>query len=87
MMLNNELVHQEAERWAKQLLEDTTLSESQRVENAYWQAFGRAPESWEKEVAIAFLAEQRTLHQGEALPAWKDLAHTLMNVKEFIFIN
>jgi len=87
MMLNNELVHQEAARWAKQLLEDDALSEPQRVDNAYWQAFGRAPESWEKEAAVAFLAEQRKLHSGDALAAWKDLAHTLVNVKEFIFIN
>ena len=62
-------------------------SEPQRVDNAYWQAFGRAPESWEKEAAVAFLAEQRKLHSGDALAAWKDLAHTLVNVKEFIFIN
>ena len=87
MLLNNELVHQEAERWAKQLLEDASLSDGQRIEKAYWQAFGRAPESWETEAATAFLAKQRTLYEGEAVPAWKDLAHTLVNVKEFIFIN
>ena len=90
MLLNNELVHQEAQRWAQQLLSEESVDEAARLESAYWQAFDRAPESWEKEAAIAFLAEQRQLHRESAdaeLQSWKDLAHTLFNVKEFIFIN
>ena len=89
MMLNNELVHQQAERWAKRLLKDSDRDEAARLEDAYWTAFGRAPESWEREAALAFLAEERRLSAGEDAEwqAWTALAHTLFNVKEFIFIN
>ena len=88
MMLNNELVHQQAERWAKRLLESVTDDEA-RLEEAYWTAFGRAPEPWEREAALAFLADETGVHAGDdaELQGWKDLAHTLFNVKEFIFIN
>lgn len=89
IMLNNAFVHQQAELWAKRLLEDPGKTEEQRLRDAYWTAFSRAPESWEIEVALEFLAEQRNLHSGgdAEFRAWKDLAHTLFNVKEFIFIN
>ena len=89
IMLNNELVHQQAERWAKRLLEAPDKEDAQRLQDAYWMAFGRAPESWEQAVALDFLAQQRRSRSGEDadLRAWKDLVHTLINVKEFIFIN
>jgi hypothetical protein len=89
MLLNNELVHQEAERWAKRILAETGRDDRQRLQEAYWTAFSRAPEPWEEEVALTFLREQRALHSGgdAEVRAWKDLAHTLINVKEFIFLN
>ena len=89
MLLNNELVHQQAGLWAKHLLGGPAKDDATRLGEAYWTAFGRAPETWEKEAALAFLEQERRLHAGDDADrhAWKELAHTLFNVKEFIFIN
>ena len=47
--------------------------------------FARLPEPHESEAAASFI-ETRTRSSGEE-SAWKDLCHTLINVKEFIFVN
>ncbi len=88
IMLNSPFVHQQAAEWALRLLRDDQTDE-QRIQAAYWSAFGRPPESWEMEAAVAFLTEQRSQYPEDeaSKKAWGDLAHTLFNVKEFIFLN
>ncbi len=88
MLLNNELVHQEAARWAKHLLALPAADDRTRLAEAYWRAFSRAPEAEEIALALDFLALQRELYQDDQSEqrAWQDLAHTLINVKEFIYI-
>ena len=55
---------------------------------AYLEAFGRTVRSDEATAAKAFLASQLKLYGQESRKkVWHDLLHTLMNVKEFIFIN
>jgi hypothetical protein len=88
ILLNNPLVHDQARLWAKSLIAETA-NDSQRIENAYLTAFARPPADWEKAAALEFLTQQAAKH-GESKPeeeSWTDLAHTLFNVKEFIFLN
>ena len=57
------------------------------LSQAYLEAFGRPARKEEAAVAMEFLASQQKLYgEGDRVKAWYDLLHTLMNVKEFIFI-
>ena len=63
-------------------------SDKERIGQMYLAAFGRPPEDAESAACLDFLAQQAKL-AGKAPddPApWADLAHTLFNVKEFIYL-
>ena len=88
ILMNDPLVVDQAARWAKRLLGE--VSETQeRIRALYESAFSRVPSETELEASLGFLAEQAKLHgvgEDHELP-WKDLAHAIMNTKEFIFLN
>jgi hypothetical protein len=61
----------------------------------YQSAFGRPPSAEEITACTAFLHRQSQLASmngvrpsigSNELAAWKDLAHALFNVKEFVFV-
>jgi hypothetical protein len=81
-------VHEQAETWARRVLAEVG-SPDERIARMYVSAFGREPTEKECGACLAFVKEQARLHgtSTNALPPWKDLAHTLFNVKEFIFLN
>ena len=91
ILMNDPFVHEQASRWATQLLK---VSAEQRLNMAFEQAFARVPEPREFTMATAFLNQQQeayarddsTNRQATEL-AWRDLCHTLINVKEFIHVN
>jgi hypothetical protein len=90
IMLNNELVHLLARRWAHHLVSLPLTSDRERLELAYLSAFARRPEAWETELGLGFIGEQLAGAPASASAreqAWTDLAHMLFNVKEFLFIN
>ncbi len=88
ILLNDPFVHQQVDIWAKRLLAQKEKSDEALLSVAYLEAFGRAVRKEEVGVALAFLAGQQKLYgEGSRVKAWYDLLHTLMNVKEFIFIN
>ncbi len=87
-MMNNPLVVQQAERWAKRIVEAGPLAPRQRLNRMYEEALGRLPTPAEADDALAFLQEQARLYAAaDEGRAWADLAHVLFNVKEFIYIN
>jgi hypothetical protein len=87
-LMNNPFVVQQARAWARKVQEETGLSSRQQVEKMYLKAFARPPEEHELTQALAFLREQGKQYGRANDPrAWADLAHVLINVKEFIFIN
>ena len=86
-MLNNPLVLQQAELWAKRVLAVPDRTPDQRVRGMYESAFGRPPTPAEVEAATAFVAEMSKDYGKPDHPkAWADLAHVLFNAKEFIFV-
>jgi hypothetical protein len=88
ILLNDPFVHQQVDIWSKRLLAQEGLDDTQLLGQAYGAAFHRPPRKDEETAAVEFLREQGKLYPGNARAgAWKDLLHTLMNVKEFIFIN
>jgi len=87
-MLNNPLVIQQAELWAKKAVAETSLSAAERVRKMYETSLSRPPTPQELADALAFLDEQTRIYGRADDPrAWAEFAHVLFNVKEFIFVN
>jgi hypothetical protein len=78
ILMNDPFVHQQAEVWAKRVLASPGTTD-ERVRGMYLCAFGRPPTDAEVSACRAFV-------DGKDAKAWADLAHTLFNVKEFIFV-
>ncbi|MBY0456939.1 MAG: DUF1553 domain-containing protein, partial [Gemmataceae bacterium] len=86
VMLNNPFVFQQAELWAKRAVAGAEKQED-RARTMYLAAFGRAPGTEELKAALGFVAEASGEYGKPDHPkAWADLAHVLLNAKEFIFV-
>ncbi len=88
MLLNNELVHQQARKWAQRELEAGDTAE-ERIREMFLRAFGRTPRADEQADLQAFLDEQAHLYDAAAADdprLWTDLAHVLFNSTEFVFV-
>jgi cytochrome c553/predicted DNA-binding ribbon-helix-helix protein len=87
ILLNDPFVQLQAEMWAKKLCAaeaDTT----KRLVLTYRQAFGREPNHDEVIACQDFLLQQAQRHNTkDDWKVWKDLAHTLFNTKEFIYLD
>jgi hypothetical protein len=88
ILLNDPFVHAQADAWAKAVLAKPGTT-PERITGMYLSAFGRSPTDDERKACEAFLSRQADLHQTESgdPKVWADLAHTLYNVKEFIYLN
>ena len=85
--LNGPLVVEQSRHWAQRVLEVPDLSPQKRIERMYLTAYARPPGKEELSAAQAFLDRQSAQYgQSSDVRAWADLAHVLMNAKEFIFI-
>ena len=85
-LLNDPMVHKQAQLWAKRLLKDPHGSPTDRIDRAFQMALNRPPEEWETIAALTFLYQ----HIDQApvdthRQAWANFCHTLFNAKEFIF--
>jgi hypothetical protein len=80
ILLNDPLVHTIAKHWGKAVAEaDGTPRE--RIATMYLQAFSRQATDRELDACEVFLGERTAKAE-----AWAELAHALLNVKEFIFL-
>jgi hypothetical protein len=92
ILMNDPFVVQQARRWAVRVLAIPGLDASNQVRRMYLEAFARPPTETERQAALRFLAnhggELGVLpeHRGDDERVWADLAHVLINVKEFIFL-
>ncbi len=80
ILLNDPLTHELAERWATKVLADKGTT-AERVERMYLSAFGRRPSAEETKTCAEFVSGKE-----QDAKAWGELAHTLFNVKEFVFV-
>ncbi|MBZ5607652.1 MAG: PSD1 and planctomycete cytochrome C domain-containing protein [Acidobacteriia bacterium] len=88
-LLNDPLIIDQANRWAKAVLaKDQTPSA--RIEDMFVRALGRPPFPEERDAAQTLLEQMRKEHAPAGadadFAAWSDLAHSIMNLKEFIYI-
>jgi hypothetical protein len=77
ILMNNEFVLAQAEKWAARVTREAGPANTARVELLFRQAFGRAPEKWEADESLQFLEKGRPL---------ADLAHVLFNSAEFLYV-
>ncbi|MFO0901005.1 MAG: DUF1549 and DUF1553 domain-containing protein [Pirellulales bacterium] len=101
LLLNSGLTLELAEAWAKRLLEASPNDPRALAEQAYLQAFGRAPSDEEAKAAVAFLLGRTRASRGAdqaagegasesstlAPAAAADFCHALFNASEFITID
>ena len=93
ILMNDPMVVQQAQVWAKRILSIPGLTREQRIARMYMMAFSRQPQDAENAAALAFLDQQAqelgvdASHRSDDARVWADLGHALMNVKEFIFVN
>jgi len=91
-LLNDPFVLQQAELWGKALVARNDSTPQQRIEAMFQAALGRPPAGSEQAQCLQTVRELAGLHQidpaavlqSEAV--WKDLAHAMFNVSEFIYI-
>lgn len=93
ILMNDPFVIEQARVWAQRVLPQKVTSVEERIKNMYEAALSRSPLAMELTEAKAFLQAQGE-HYSAASPdalqderVWTDLAHVLLNVKEFVFVN
>jgi hypothetical protein len=91
-LLNDPFVHAMAEKWATRLVERADETVETRLTSMFRAAIGRAPTTEELDRWSASVSDFAALHHVDAssqvtsVPLWKDVAHALFNVKEFIYV-
>lgn len=84
-LMNNPFVVQQAERWVHQA--EARTNPRDRIQALYQAAFSRSATPEEVQAAEEFLAAQGSEYGSVNDPrAWTDLAHVLLNTKEFVFV-
>jgi len=91
-MLNDPFVLQQADVWAQRLVARSNESIGARVDEMFQTALNRSPADNERQRFERTALELAELHQVPTTNAlasqlvWRDLAHAMFNLKEFIYI-
>ncbi len=80
ILMNDPFVHQQADVWAKRVVAEKA-SGADRIRGMYLDAFARPPTPAELQACQAYLGSTPDVRR------WADLAHVLINTKEFYFVN
>lgn len=80
ILMNDPFVIEQAHLWAQRIIAENSEDIS-RLHALYQTAFARNPTDKEQQTALAFLKQN-----ASSQSAWNDLAHALINTKEFIFL-
>ena len=91
-LLNDPFVKDQAEFWANRLIETPAPTVESRLDLMFKAALGRMPDDAERARLAGFANELASLHQTPPdkilgyRDIWRDMAHTIFNLKEFIFL-
>ena len=91
-LLNDPFVLQQADVWGQRLVSRTDQTLSARIEAMFVTALGRPPRADERSQfaeVVASLAELHQVPSDQVLTSaavWKDAAHAVFNLREFISI-
>jgi hypothetical protein len=88
ILLNDPFVQEQAARWGDAVRAHPGTP-AEKIAGMYLTAFGRPPTADESAACVEFLSEQGTRYGVMANDprVWADLAHTLFNAKDFIYLN
>ena len=92
ILMNEPFVVEQAQAWAKRLLAREKATVSRRIERLFLEALGRPPDEVELRQMTDFLRQQADSYglsateQETSEALWSDLCHTILNLKEFIFV-
>lgn len=84
-MLNDPFVLEEADRWGSGVAKQANRSPEERIEAMYLAAFARKPTDEETAFAMVFLQGEPD-SPGISETRWRELAHVLLNLKEFVYV-
>ncbi len=91
-LMNDRFVVDQAGFWARALIEERSESVETRLLTMYSAALGRPPQRAESERMASLARELGGLHGVppeallNSLPVWRDMAHAVFNLKEFIYL-
>ncbi|NBW85389.1 MAG: DUF1553 domain-containing protein [Planctomycetia bacterium] len=91
-LMNDPFPVEQARAWAEKTLAGPPQAAEGRIGRMYMEAFARRPSAEELATSLRFLQAQVERHgtslaeSPHHLAAWADLAHALINAKEFVFV-
>ena len=91
-LMNDPFVMDQAQVWAERLVHDGAMSVESRVNSMFQLALNREASPVERLRFAGLAAELASLHKAPsdrvlaATAVWRDLAHTIFNLKEFVYI-
>ena len=92
ILLNDPFVTGQAKAWSARVLAGEAQDTAQRVRQMYLKAFARPPDDFESKAALDFLDVQGAAlgvdpgARARSEQLWTDLAHVLLNVNEFVYL-
>jgi hypothetical protein len=88
ILMNDPFVLSQARLWAERSLREHGTADA-RIAAMFLAALGQPPTPAQLDLARQFLDSQAPLYAAAAddVRVWTDLAHTLFNMKEFVFLN
>jgi hypothetical protein len=90
-LLNDPFVEQQAEHWAKRMIEFGHRTPEDRISNMFESALGRSATGVELARWSVMVDDLAALHKVPpetlmgSVSVWKDIAHAVYNLKEFIY--
>jgi hypothetical protein len=91
-LLNDPFVIGQADFWAERLTASPDATIEARIDRMFRMALGRPPQAAETARIAAFVRQLAALQQVpeadilKSRPVWKDVAHAVFNLKEFIYV-
>ena len=91
-LLNDPFLHQQSGVWAEKLIAGSEASPDERIGAMFLRALGRRPSQREAERFRRAVQDLAQIHQCtpdgvmKHRELWKDLAHAVFNMKEFIYV-
>jgi hypothetical protein len=88
-MMNSRFVVERAHGFAKRLLDDAAVTDTQRIDKAYLMVLTRKPDATEIDFALSYIGdlEKKLTGPDAHLAAWQSFCHILMSTNEFIYLN
>ena len=89
ILMNNPFVMSQAKLWAERINKDRNPSVDDKIDAIFEAGIGRLPSEKQRSMLHAFIRQQAELYKSDQndLRVWTDVCHTVINMKEFIFLN